>query len=177
MASSTGNLLSVSYLFSKSGDLVYCSDVNGLFAEFGRDHNPEEWSLFIDSSKLSLKAVLLHYGNIYQSVRVAYATHIKDTHQNQLKSINYAEQIWQICGDLRIIGLLKRNATRLYQILSCEWDSLVRERHYEVKEWPLREGLVPGEKSEIPIARSFLQNLIAPIPHKVSLEKFCQSYG
>lgn len=41
--------------------LVYCSDVKGLVDELKPNvYEDEEWRLFIDSSKRSLKAVLLH---------------------------------------------------------------------------------------------------------------------
>jgi hypothetical protein len=36
-------------------------------------YNPEEWRLFIDSSMQSLRAVLLHKGNVLPSIRVAYS--------------------------------------------------------------------------------------------------------
>jgi len=41
---------------------VFCYDVDGLMNALGIKHDPQEW-LFIDSSKLSLKTVLLHNGN------------------------------------------------------------------------------------------------------------------
>ena len=37
---------------------------------------------FIDSSKKSIKAVLLHIGSILPSVRIAYSTTMKETFQN-----------------------------------------------------------------------------------------------
>lgn len=49
--------------FRKEDDLVFCSDVDSLMNALGIKHDPQEWRLFIDSSKLSLKAVLLHNGN------------------------------------------------------------------------------------------------------------------
>ena len=49
--------------FRKEDDLVFCSDVDGLMNALGIKHDPQKWRLFIDSSKLSLKAVLLHNGN------------------------------------------------------------------------------------------------------------------
>jgi hypothetical protein len=36
----------------------------------GHQHNTSEWRLFIDPSKVSLKAVLLHNGNKYLSVPI-----------------------------------------------------------------------------------------------------------
>ena len=55
---------SLAQFFSMKGGLVYCTDVGGIMQEFGYSHRPEEWRLFIDSSKLSLKAVLLDNKNI-----------------------------------------------------------------------------------------------------------------
>lgn len=46
--------------FKMEGSLRVCHDVEGLMNEFDIPHDPSEWWLFIDSSKYSLKAVLLH---------------------------------------------------------------------------------------------------------------------
>jgi hypothetical protein len=45
-------------------------------------YNLEEWQLFIDSSMHSLKAVLLHKGNVLPSIPVGCAVHKKDTYEN-----------------------------------------------------------------------------------------------
>ena len=55
---------SFAQFFSMKGELVYCTDVDGIMLELGNSHKPEEWRLFIDSSKLSLIAVLLNNGNM-----------------------------------------------------------------------------------------------------------------
>jgi hypothetical protein len=47
---------------SKDGELVCYNDVEGLLQLVGCTHNPEEWIFF----KFSLKAVLLHNGDIHQ---------------------------------------------------------------------------------------------------------------
>ena len=57
---------------SKSDSLCYCFDVHGLFREIGIEYNPNNWRLFIDSSATSLKAVLLHNGNIFPSIPLAH---------------------------------------------------------------------------------------------------------
>ncbi|GBL92720.1 hypothetical protein AVEN_119110-1 [Araneus ventricosus] len=44
--------------FSRDGDVIFCNDA--LFKALGLQHKPQEWRLFIDSSNVSLKAVLLH---------------------------------------------------------------------------------------------------------------------
>ncbi|XP_042217905.1 T-box transcription factor tbx-9-like [Homarus americanus] len=38
-----------------------------------------EWRLFIDSSKTSLKGILLHNGNVFSSIPVAHSVHLKET--------------------------------------------------------------------------------------------------
>lgn len=48
----------------EQGSFIYCDDICGLMNTMKQDcYAPDEWSLFIDSSKRSLKAVLLHNGN------------------------------------------------------------------------------------------------------------------
>ncbi|GFT51491.1 uncharacterized protein TNCV_51141 [Trichonephila clavipes] len=44
-------------------------------------YEPDEWRLFIDSSKRSLKAVL-HNGNRYASVPVGHSVHLKECYEN-----------------------------------------------------------------------------------------------
>jgi hypothetical protein len=41
-----------------SSEDVCCNDADGLFGALGQVHKPEEWQLFIDLSKVSLKAVM-----------------------------------------------------------------------------------------------------------------------
>jgi hypothetical protein len=62
---------------SKDGDLVYCCNIPGLMQKFGVQFEANEWRLFIHSSKRSLKAVLLHYGNNYVSLPIGHYLHLK----------------------------------------------------------------------------------------------------
>ncbi|GBN10363.1 hypothetical protein AVEN_29634-1 [Araneus ventricosus] len=57
----TRHLLFESF-FRKEESLVFCCDIDGLLKELRIAHEPNEWRLFIDASKLSLKAVLLNNG-------------------------------------------------------------------------------------------------------------------
>ena len=60
-----------------------------------------------DSSKLSLKAVLLHSGNTLPSIPVGRSVHNKESYENmKMEAINYDKFKWQICGDLKVITLL-----------------------------------------------------------------------
>ena len=46
------------------------------------NHNPLDWRLFTDSSKLSLKAVPLHNGNTLHSIPVGHSVHNKESYEN-----------------------------------------------------------------------------------------------
>jgi len=89
--------------------LIYCTDVNGIMQELGYTHRSEEWRLFIDSSKLSLKAVLLHNVNMLPSIPIGYAAHTTETYENMkhlLQYINNEQYYWQLCGDFKVIAIL-----------------------------------------------------------------------
>jgi len=70
---------------------VFCYDVDGLMNALGNKHDQQEWRLFIDSSKLSLKAVLLHNGNQHPSIPVGHAAHMKETYENIKQLLNKLE--------------------------------------------------------------------------------------
>jgi hypothetical protein len=63
--------------FTMDGDLVNCNEVCGLMEELHLQHAPEQWRIFIDSSKVSLKPILLHNGNSHLSISLAHAVHMK----------------------------------------------------------------------------------------------------
>ena len=89
--------------------LVACTGIDGLMQTLNISHIPLDWRLLIDSSKLSLKAVLLHNGNTLPSIRVGHSMHNKESHENMkilMEAINYDKFKWQICGDLKVIALL-----------------------------------------------------------------------
>jgi hypothetical protein len=95
--------------FERKKKLVFCCDINGLMNSLNLEHNSTEWRLFIDSSKLSLKSVLLYNGNRLASIPIGHAVHMKESYANMtvlLDSIKYAEHKWKICGDLKVIAIL-----------------------------------------------------------------------
>lgn len=72
--------------------------------------NPKEWRLFIDASKTSLKAVLLHNGNVLPLILVAQTAHMQETYDNMeqlLRCINYDQHNWQLCRDLKVVAILQ----------------------------------------------------------------------
>ena len=89
--------------------LVACTDIDGLMQTLNINHNSLDQRLFVDSSKLSLKAVLLHNGNTLPSIPVGHSVHKKESYENMkflMEVINYDKFKRQICGDLKVIALL-----------------------------------------------------------------------
>jgi len=64
--------------FKTAGYFTYCKDIYGLMEGIHIRHSPEQWQLFIDASKRSLKAVIVHNGNKLPSIPVAYAPSTKE---------------------------------------------------------------------------------------------------
>lgn len=138
--------------FFQEENLIYCNDITSVMNFLDIEFEPQDWRLFIDSSKTSLKAVLLHNGNRFSSVPVAHAFGMKETYENMklvLEKIQYNKFSFKLCGDLKVIALLlglQLGFTK-YCCFLCEWDSRDRNNHYHKKDWPKREGLTPGEKN------------------------------
>ena len=105
--------------FLMEGDLVCCNDIDGLMSAYGITHDPDEWGLFTDLSKTSLKTVLLHNGNVLLSIPVGHAVHMKETYDNMiqlLRRIKYEQHQWQripLCHEslatTKVIGARKKN--------------------------------------------------------------------
>ncbi|GFO39812.1 hypothetical protein PoB_006631700 [Plakobranchus ocellatus] len=138
--------------FSTKDLLCFCSDIEGLFGYLGMNHDPAEWRFFIDSFKRSLKAVLLHNGNKYSSVPVGHSVHLTENYENMkilMNAIKYSEYQWEICGDLKVVGILlgmQKGFTK-YCCFLCLWDSRATKEHYVKTDWPVREHFLSGEKS------------------------------
>jgi len=74
----------------------------------GHEIDPDQWHLFIDSSKVSLKVVLLHNGNKFPSVPLAHAANIKESYESMkllLGKIKYDEFKRKLRGDLKVVAL------------------------------------------------------------------------
>jgi len=113
------------------------------------NHIPLDWRLFIDSSKLSLKASSPLQWQHPPSIPVSRSVHNKKSYENMkilMEAINYEKFKWQICGDLKVVALLLvlHQGFTKYCCLICEWDSRARSLHYSRKDWPARKSLEPG---------------------------------
>jgi hypothetical protein len=95
--------------FFTEDNLVFCNDIGNILKKIGlSEYNPREWRLFIDSSKRSLKCVLLNNGNKYSSIPIGHSTRIKEEYKAislVLENINYQEYQWVI-QDLKMVNFL-----------------------------------------------------------------------
>lgn len=136
--------------FSEDDEFVYCSDVPGLVTAMGlEEYDPNDWRLFIDSSKRSLKCVLLHNGNKLGSLPIAHSTKAKEEYStiaSVINKIKYNEHRWLICVDLKMVNFLlgQQGGYTKYPCFICLWDSRARSEHWSKKDWPSREAMVPG---------------------------------
>ena len=116
--------------FSKENSEVFCNYVCSGMEVLGHEFNPDKWRLFIDSSKVSLKLVLLHIGNKFPSVPLAHAANMKDGYESmKLLLGKYDEFNWKVCGGVKVVALLlgMQLGYTNYCCVLCEWDSREKE--------------------------------------------------
>ena len=109
---------------------------------------------FIDSSKRSLKAVLLHNTNVLAPIPIAHSTVYKEEYENirkVLDKIKYKDHKWQVYGDLNIITMILGQQLGLtkFSCFLCEQDNRDRKNQYLKKTWPKRKFIKPGVKNVI----------------------------
>ena len=64
--------------FTQEKDIVFCNNVEGVLKKLVVTQcDPNDRRLFIDSCKRSLKCVLLHYGNDFESIPLDILQHLK----------------------------------------------------------------------------------------------------
>ena len=163
--------------FSQDGGVVFCNDVCSVMEVLGHEYNPVQWRLFIDSSEVSLKVVLLYNGNRFPSIPLAHATSLKEIYESMkllLGKIKYYEFKWKLCGDLKVVALLlgmQLGYTKSCCFL-CEWDSRDKKNHYVNKLWPKRTSLTSGEKNVVNPSLILSEKIYLPPLHiKLGLVK------
>lgn len=81
-------------LFELKDELCFCTDIKELMKRIDyTSYDPDDWRLFIDTGKQSLKAVLLSNKSKDKSVPIAYSNTLKETYtavQQVLQQIQYA---------------------------------------------------------------------------------------
>jgi len=135
--------------------------------------------VFIDSSKVSLKVVLLNNRNKFPSVPLAHAANMKESYESMkllMGKIKYVEFKWKlcVCGDLKVVALLlgmELGCTK-YCCFLCEWESRDKKNRYVNKLWPKRTSLTPGEKNVVtPPLILPEKNFLPPLLIKLDLMK------
>ena len=121
--------------FKEEKQLVYCDNVSGLLSELDIPScNPEEWQLFLDIFKRSLKCVVLHNGNKYGTDPIGHSTVLKEQ-QDDIRTVmdllEHQQHGWIICVDLKMVSFLlgqQKDYTK-FPCFLCMWDSRDRENH------------------------------------------------
>jgi len=89
----------------------------------GHEYNPDQWRLFIDSSKVSMMVVLLHNGNRFPSVPLGHAANMKESYESMklhLGKIKYDKFKWKLCGDLKLWNCYSEcNSVKWNTAVSC----------------------------------------------------------
>lgn len=97
--------------FSQKSDIVFCRDI----PVFNIEYKLDDWRLYINSSKGSLKTALLHNSNKYAFLLIEHSVHLMD-------------DTWTICDDLKVVPMiLVSSSYTIFPCLLCEWDSRTRE--------------------------------------------------
>lgn len=141
------------------------------------NYNANEWRLFIDSSKRSLKCVLLHNGNLFGAIPIGHSVSLREEHgdiKTVIELLQYHKHNWIICVDLKMICFLlgqQRGYTK-YPCFLCLWDSRAREKHWVERSWPPRTELKPGDPNILHVPLVDKQKIIFPPLHiKLGLMK------
>jgi hypothetical protein len=114
--------------------MVFCHYINNLFKGLKEEHSQSDWRLFIDSSQRSLRAVLLRIANSKHSIPIAHSIHLNEIYDIMkilLETIQYSVHQWNICGDLKVTGMLicvQEGFTKLCCFL-CLWHSRSAAEH------------------------------------------------
>ena len=157
--------------FSQEKDLVFCNDVGNILQQMGlKNYKARDWRLFMDSSKRSLKCVLLHNGNKYGSIPIAHSTTLKEEYTNiskVMEKIKYQDHNWVICVDLKMVNFLlgQQGGYTKFPCFMCLWDSRDKQHHWSQKVWPVREELKVGERNVINVPLVNRDRIILPPLH------------
>ena len=140
--------------FSMDEELCFCYDISGLFDDLGIQYESSMWNLFIDASLYSIKAVLLHTGNVLPSIPIAHSVTLRESYVNIsliLDRIKYRDHRWSICADLKVVAILNglQAGFTKYMCFLCKWDSRMKSEHYMRKCWPQRETFEVGSHNVI----------------------------
>ena len=92
--------------------------------------------MLIDSSKESLKLVLLHIGNELPSVAIGYSTDTEETYSMMkriLELLQYDQHKWKICCDVKVVQIIMgfKHGFYKHQCYLCLWQRHAYKSHYD----------------------------------------------
>ena len=136
----------------------------------GVTYMPGHQRLFIDSSKRSLKCVILHNGNVYGTFPIGHSIELKENHCSVnlvVGSLQYENHNWKTCVDLKMVNFLlgQQSGYTKYPCFLCFWDSRAKQKHWCTTSWPERRSLncdVRNVVNDPPVDRN---NTLLPPQH------------
>lgn len=165
------------FTLNNTNSYVFCNDIVGLMQTIGINYNADDWRLFLDSSKTSLKAVILHKTNEMPPVPIAYSTEMKENYETLkqiLLDIKYEEHQWRISGDLKVVAILMglQLGYTKYMCFMCLWDTRFKGNQYQTHDWVDRAA-APNERGNV-IHPSLVEKekiLLPPLHIKLGMVK------
>lgn len=156
--------------FSMADNFVFCNNIRGLMEAMYITYNENEWRIFIDSSKTSLKVALINKGKSLPTIPLAYSVKMKESYETMktiLEKLHYSENVWFVSGDFKVICLLRgmQLGYTKYGCFICEWDSRDREKHYSDFVWPQRQEDILGKRNVIAEALVPKEKIFLPPLH------------
>lgn len=154
----------------ENNSLAYCTDIRGLILTMQNEYNSGDWRLFIDSSKSSLKADLLHATNLKNSNPIALSTNTKESYSSMkkiLELIKYEDHKWKICADLKVVALLRgmQLGYPKNMCFMCLWNTRFNGDQYNTRDWPLREEIILNRNNIIEIPLVPVEKILLPPLH------------
>lgn len=116
-------------------------------------YDPNDWRIFIDSSKSSLKVVLLNSGNFYAPIPIGHSATLQEKYENLviiMDKIKYNVHKWAVCGDLKIISMIlgQQGGYTKTPCFMCTFDNRDRANHW-TKDFYDPRTLVVGEMNVV----------------------------
>ena len=130
--------------FSQEDGVWFCNDVCSTVEVLVREYNPDQWSLYIESSKVSLKVVLLYNGNRFPSAPLADAANMKESYEGTrllLGKVKYDEFEWKLCGDLKVVVLLLGMQLGYRKIINNEDVDILQKDLNRLGEWAVENRM------------------------------------
>lgn len=155
--------------FATENDLTFCVNIQGLMEALEIPYDANDWRLFIDASKTSLKVVLLHNDHIYMPIPIAYSRILKETHASMkiiFEKIKYSEHNWDVSGDLKVVALimgLQLGRTK-NSCFICTWVSTAKINHYAAT-WEKRSSYTVGIMNVKEMALVSPEKILLPTLH------------